>query len=350
MKSITLKVKWAVVAILAGLGSMAEPVYAQSMKELTVSEPGRLFLYIPFYYAVERGYFEREGLKVKVFSAGRRDLAMKAVIAGETFASLHDPVEAALARSRGAAVKIIAAVVKAPANWLVGDTDITADPNTWKGKTVALSTPPNTQYSIFMKDLQELGWEKAATNEFKLKGDANPANHLNIQLGTWGTDLATLMAGRANFALMLEPGVSTAVIKGGKHVIKDYPSILGPFLFSTVNVSEDTIKKDPATVQKFVTALTRAFQDAHKNSGDLVKVAENWFPKAEPEVVVQATKNMLIAGSFGTNATFSQASYYANLAYLKVGQPDSSALQVKFEDLADTSFAEKAVDAILHGK
>src|SRR5436309_248602 len=83
---------------------------AQSLRKISIAEPGKLFLYIPLYYAIDRGYFAKEGLAVEMLTAGRRDLAMTAVIAGEAFASVHDPVEVALARSRGATVKIIAPV------------------------------------------------------------------------------------------------------------------------------------------------------------------------------------------------------------------------------------------------
>src|SRR5579872_7383297 len=125
-----------------------KPAISQEMKKLTVAEAGRLFIYMPLYYAIDQGFFRKEGLDVSMFTANRRDLAMKAVIAGESFASVHDPIEAVLAKSRGADVKIVAPVVDVAAIWLVGDTDITGDPKTWQGKTVAQATPPNTNYSM----------------------------------------------------------------------------------------------------------------------------------------------------------------------------------------------------------
>jgi NitT/TauT family transport system substrate-binding protein len=165
------------------------------LTKLTIAEPGRLFQYAPLYYAIERGYFQREGLDVSMLTVGRRDLAMKAVIAGEAFASVHDPVEAALARSRGADVKLIAPVVNVAALWLVVDKDITLDSKTWRGKSMALPTPPNTPNSIFIKELRENGWNEVDRTTYKPKGDDDASHVLKILYGAFGTDLSLMMNG-----------------------------------------------------------------------------------------------------------------------------------------------------------
>ena len=317
--------------------SQAEP------KKLTVFEASRLFLYIPLYFAVDKGYFQREQLDVTIFTAGRRDLAMKAVITGDAFASLHDPIEAALARSRGADVKIIAPVVNAAANWLVADQDITDDVRTWQGKSIALATPPNTQDSMFKKELRERGWGEVDRTTYKLKNDDDPSHYLKILYGAFGTDLVLMMNGQANMALTIEPGASTLVLKNNKHVILDYPTLMpAGMLFSSINVLGDTIRQDPVTVQKFVTALTKAYRDAYNNPSELAAVAIKWFPNADPEVVQAATKNMIRAKAFSPNTMFTKAGYQQNTEYFAFGQPDSPALKVKWEDIADTSFAERA--------
>lgn len=318
------------------------PADAQSLRKISIAEPGKLFLYIPLYYAIDRGYFAKEGLDVEMLTAGRRDLAMTAVIAGQAFASVHDPVEAALARSRGARVKIIAPVVIAPANWLVADKDITQDQKTWRGKVIALSVPPNTQYSIFMKELREGGWTQVDPTTYRLGADNDPARYLKFLLGAFGADLALVMTGKANMALMLEPGVSTVEQKAGKHIIKDYPAALGPFLFSSINVSEETIQRDRETVQKLLNAMGAAFRYAYTHPDDLAQVAMKRYPDIDPKIVESGVKRMVKANSFTTDVLFTKASFEKNMEFLAIGQPESPALKVKWEDVADTSFAEHA--------
>jgi ABC-type nitrate/sulfonate/bicarbonate transport system substrate-binding protein len=146
-------------------------------------------------------------------------------------------------------------------------------------------------------------------------------------------------------ALALEPGVSTMVFKGNKHIIKDYPEAIGPFLNSTINVSTETITKNRATVQKFMDALAKAYRDASKNSDDLAKVAVKWFPSTDVAVMEAAIQRMIKARSFPADTTFTRASFEKNLEYLRLGEPSNTALQVKWEDIADTSFAEAATKA-----
>jgi NitT/TauT family transport system substrate-binding protein len=325
-------------SIVLGSGS----AWSQQLKKLTVAEPGRLFQYSGLYYAIEKGYFQREGLDVSMQTVGRRDLAMKAVIAGEAFASVHDPVEAALAKSRGADVKLIAPVVNVAALWLVVDKDMSLDSRTWKGKNMALPTPPNTPNSIFLKELRESGWSEVDRTTYKMKGDDDPSHVVKLLYGGFGTDVTLMMNGQANMALALEPGVSTMVLKGNKQIIKDYPATIGPFLNSTVNVSGETIKNDRATVQKFVDALAKAYRDAAKNPDDLTKVAIKWFPNTDAAVMEAAIQRMIKANSFPADATFTKAAFEKNLEYLRLGEPNNTALQVKWEDVADTSFAEAA--------
>jgi NitT/TauT family transport system substrate-binding protein len=316
-----------------------------ALKRLTVSEAARHMNYTPFYYAIERGYFAKEGLEINLLTANRRDLAMKAVIAGEAFASIHDPIEAALARSRGADVKVVANVVNVALTFLVGDQDITGDPSTWRGKKVAVATPPNTNYSILIKELREKGWVEVDKTTFRLGADNDPKNHLKLMLGAWGTELPLVMNGQANMALLLEPGASTLVHKSGKHIIRDYPAIIGPMLFSGIQVSSEVIKNDRATVQKFLNALTRAYRDAYNNPADFAAVAAKWFADADPKIVRSAVDKFIQSKSFSTDAMFSKAGYQQNLYYFSLGFPDHPALAVKWEDIADTSFAENAAKA-----
>jgi len=312
------------------------------LRKLTIAEPGHLFQYVPLYYSIEKGFFRQAGLDVKVLSTGRRDLAMKAVISGEAFASVHDPAEAALARSRGADVKIIAPVVNVAALWLVADKEMTLDTKTWRGKSIALPTPPNTPNSIFLKELRENGWVGVDRVTYKMKGDDDPSHYLKILYGGFGTDVTLVINGQANMALALEPGASTMIVKADKHVLKDYPETIGPFLNSTINVTEEEIKSDRLTVQKFVDALTRGYRDAQDHPEELAKVSKQLFPDTDRVVMDAAIKRMLAAKSFPTDTIFTKQAYEKNLEYLRLGEPNNAAGNIKWEDIADTSFAEAA--------
>jgi NitT/TauT family transport system substrate-binding protein len=318
---------------------------AETPKRLTVAVPGINFLYLAFLFAIDDGYFAREGLEVSLFTTGRRDLAMKAVMAGEAFATAIDPVEGAIARSRGAEVKLIAPVIITAAVWLVADKAITIDPTTWRGKTATLVMPPNTQYSLFLKELANGGWTAVDLNTYKLRDDTNPADYLKINVGAFGTDIVTMMAGRANMSAMLEPGVSTALLRGDKHVLHDYSAEADAFLFTAVHVMESSIRKDPETVQHFVTALTKAYRDMPSKTGAVVAAAVKAFPKTDPDLLWAAAQKMQHATPANTTALFTRAAYEKNLEYLALSQPTHPALGVKWDDIADTRFAEAAVKA-----
>ena len=88
-------------------------------KEVTIAQFGHVFLYMPLYVAIRKGFFEKHGLAVKLVSTGGDEKTFTAVATGNAQFGVSDPTFVAIAREHGKGGKVVAAVVRGVPFWVV---------------------------------------------------------------------------------------------------------------------------------------------------------------------------------------------------------------------------------------
>jgi NitT/TauT family transport system substrate-binding protein len=316
---------------------------ALAQDKIKISMPGFAMPNITVAYAVDGGFMKAEGLDAEILQVERRDLATMAVLSGDVIASVSDPIEIATAVDRGADLKVVAGTVTNAAPFLVGDSSVTLDQSTWKGKTAALFVPPNTLYTLFVRELKLGGWQTVEKDVYRYKPGDPPTAYLRVTFGKRGTDLAALLAGRANLAVLHEPDASTAVLRGGKVRLRSFTGDFPQLLWSTLNTSGKAIKEKPDVVRKVVRGLNAALADVHTNPEKVIAFAEQAFGKADPQVVHSAIKTLLGAGIFPKDCMISEAGWASNIELISLTEPNTKAAGISFGQLADTSFCTDAL-------
>ena len=308
-----------------------------------ISMPGFVMPNVTVTYAVDAGFMKRAGIDAEILQVERRDLATMAVLSGDAIASISDPVEIATAINRGADLKVIAGTVTNAAPFLMGDASVTLDQSTWKGKTAAMFTPPNTLYTLFVRELKLGGWQEIDKNDYKKDPNDLPEAYLHVTFGNRGTDLAALLAGRANLAVLHEPDASTAVLRGGKIRLRAFSGDFPQLLWSTLNSSGQAIKEKRDVLEKVVSGLNAALGDIQATPDKVIAFAEHAFSKADPEVVQTAMKNLLTARIFPKDCMITESGWASNVELIKLTEPDSKAIGVSFDQLTDTSLCAAAI-------
>lgn len=253
-----------------------------TLETVTVAEVGEFFIYMPLYYAIDRGFFERNGLDVKLVSSGGDEKSVAAVLSGGADFGVGDPTFAAIASAKGQPVKVVASVVNGVPFWGVtkrSDIPPITDPSQLKGLTVATFPKPSTAYVLQAEMFRD--------------GGLSP----DIRQAQFGSLLPLLNAGSVDIVLELEPNVSTAVANGA-HVVysmaKRYPN----FAITGVTVSQKMLEDRADVVRRFVKALNEAEHAAHSNRADIIAFAKKRFPGIAPEIAEAAIVRMLDAGVF----------------------------------------------------
>ena len=310
---------------LSGNGAAAAETNKQ-LTPVTIAQFGHVFLYLPLYVAVDRGFFEKEGLKVKLVSTGGDEKTFTAVSSGNAQFGVSDPTFAAIAREHGQGGKVVACIVRGVPFWVITfDRSIKpiSSVEQFKGHKIATYTAPSTSYAVMKSILQNSGRRVDAT----------------IVQGGFGTLLALMKANHADMALEIEPIVSIALHQGAK-VIYSPAGKLGEFAFTGLTVSDDYFAKHPAEIQSAVNALAAAMAYIHNNFDAALAVAVKEFPEVPKPVLTEALKRLLAEGTVPKTPFLSKEGWSRAIALRKeLGDMKS---QGTYEQNVDMKFVKRA--------
>lgn len=255
---------------------------ASTSTPITIAQYGHIFLYMPIYVAVDKGFFKKHGLDVTLVSTGGDEKTFTAVTTGNAQFGVSDPTFTAIAREHGQGGKVVAAVVRGVPFWLVTfRKDIAAMTNTsqLQGYRCAAYPSPSTCYAVMTKILQN-----------------GHATRAKIVQGAFGTLPALLKAEQADVALEIEPTVSLVVGEGG-HIVYTPVKELGDFAFTGLEVSDNFVKEHSDQIKAAVAALKEAMQYIHRDFDGTLAVAQKEFPDVQPNVVRSALRRMIDSGT-----------------------------------------------------
>lgn len=313
--------------------SLATAALAQADKELVVAEPVHSLGYLPLYVAVHQGFFSAEHLNVKVTTITSPAGHANAVLNNQAFACIGGPEYNAFANSKGGDLKAIANVIDRGDVYLVAKKGAgPADQNYgayFKGKSIAIPYYGSTPNSI-VRFLVNKKWG------LDLKTDVTL-----IELGGYAPILAALKAGQAQVGSLREPILTQAQNEEVTDApFLGVPKTLGPYTYSALSVRQETIAKDPKTVEGFVRAMVKAQKFVYSNTDQAVAVAKEEFPTMAA-ADMKATLDRAIGDQiWSKDGLISQQSW--DTAKSVVIGTDVLKTDVSYDSIIDMSFVKAA--------
>lgn len=262
-----------------------------ALEPVTIAQFGkeRFLLYLPLYIAIEEGYFEKRGIKVKLQFAGNDDQVFASVMRGDALFGIGDPAFAAIAREKGGSGKVIALLVKKLGLSGVskpGSLPYVISPDLLKGLRISSFPSPSTTFTLLSKVLRE---------------------HKLLSIGTRiaqtaiGTQIAALEAGLVDIALDLEPAISIAESKGF-----EVSFLLDTFTESQaitgLTTLDSTISEKPDLVRRVVASIHEALGSIQREPDIARRVAITLYPTVSPEIIERAVARMLRLGVFPSSS------------------------------------------------
>jgi NitT/TauT family transport system substrate-binding protein len=314
----------------------AQPAYAQpatsskpAIKKIpvTIAQFGHVFLYMPLYVALRGGFFQEQGLDVKLVSTGGDEKTFTAVSTGNAQFGVSDPTFAAIAREHGQGGKVVAGIVKGTPFWVITfkkEIKPIANPTGFSGYKVATYTAPSTSYAVMKNILQNGG---------------KPVKNATIVQGAFGTLLPLIKANHADMALEIEPMVSIA-IHDGAHIVYAPASMPGDFAFTGLTVSDDFFAKHPEQIQAAVNALANAMKFIRKDPKGTLEIAKKEFPEVQEAVIQDALDRLVASGTTPVSPMMTKNAWDNAIALRKdLGDIKSGG---SFEQNVDMKFVLKA--------
>ncbi len=301
-----------------------------TLTPVTINQAFEHLLYIGLYVAKDAGFFERQGLAVRIETGGGDKQAFAALTGGSAQFAQGDPGFVAIAAEKGWDGRVVVMAVDRVAIWGVTfDKSIKpfTDPKEFKGRSVATYPDPNTSYAV--------------QKQLDLKAGLKLGRDTTIVQVPFGTELATLRNKQVDIAQTIEPNVSQVELQGGV-VVFSYPEAWGPLAFTGVMTSQDLIEKRPELVQKVVTAYEQAFRYIQKDFEGTLGIARARLPTLQPDVIRMALRRLIDSGCIPKHAGVDPESW-RKLLEIRVDVKDLAKMPAK--ELYDNRFAIKALNA-----
>ena len=310
----------------AAVSVLGAPVRAAGLKTVRFSEAVHNLGYINLYVGMHAGIFEKNGLDMQVSAAGGDTQTFAAVLGGSADFAIGDATMAVISRENGGPGMVVGTVVQRAHYFAVSKSvDPFTDPKGFKGKTVATSPEPNTNFSV-TKRLVE-------SNGMKLGSD------VTIVPVQPGTEIAAMLAGQADIAIAYQPGVSQAVAQGAK-IVFDFSNYIGPFCNTGIMVLPTTLQKDPDMVQALVASFEQAGRKVYGDPDYAKKIARMEFPDI-PGEVADAAIEAEIKYKIPAQTVVTQKDAWDNLMSMQkyLGNIKGT---ISYDQVIDNSYADKA--------
>jgi len=227
-----------------------------------------------FYMALEKGYYQDEGLDVNIYVPANPEDVLKTVGAGRDDFGVSYQAEVLLARGEDVPVKSIAALVQHPLNsiMVLEESGITR-PRDLEGKKVGVTGIPFEE-ALFSAMLEYDGISVEDVTVVNVGFDLAPAligKKVDAIVGAYWTHESILMEMQ---------GFPVKVLRMEEWGVPDFYELV-------LVASQDTVSNDPDVVERFLRATARGFADAIADPQAAVDVLVDANPEVDKSLEAQ---------------------------------------------------------------
>jgi NitT/TauT family transport system substrate-binding protein len=243
------------------LTAMITPAAAQSLKAGYISKD---LNYLPFFIALKKGFYAKEGIPVDLVSIGRSDIQLQALVAGELhFANINaDNIIIWNERTNGN-LKVAAGSSNAAPYQLIGAKHIKRIEDL-KGQRLGVNSLSGGATSILLSYL-------------KSKGLIHPRDFsMSVIAGGTPARLSALESGAVAGAVLVMPFSDIAIDKGFPK-LGDTTEIISNYQFNNININPAWAEKNRVAVVKFIRAHIQALHWIFEHQADTVEFLNKEF-------------------------------------------------------------------------
>lgn len=214
--------------------------------------------YAPLYVAIDGGYFEEEGIKIKLSNGGGADKCMTSIVAGQSDIGLMGPEAAIYIANEGRT-----------------DHPVIFAQLTKKDGSFLMARQPNANFSwsdIAGKNV--IGGRKGGVPAMALEYAIKKAGLIDGSDYTLNFDVQFDLIGPAfeggtgDYCTMFEPAASTMQSQGKGYIVASVGQQAGDMPFTAFMATKSYITKNSDKVEKFTKAIIRAMDYVNTHSAE----------------------------------------------------------------------------------
>ncbi len=315
-------------ALFTGCGKSKKDT--DGLTEITLNEVAHSIFYAPLYVAIENGYFQDAGIDLVLVTGFGADKTMTAVLTGEAdigFMGSESTIYTYVGGTQDYVINF-AQLTQRAGNFLVARTPV--ENFTWdmlKGQDVLGGRAGGMPEMVF---------------EYILRKNNIDPSELHIdQSIDFGSTAAAFSGGQGNFTIEFEPHATSLEKKGDGYVIASLGKDSGYVPYTAFSAKKSYLESHADEIQSFTNALQKGMDYVNSHSPEeIAGVIAPQFEETDRETLTAIVKRYYEQDTWKKDLIFEEESFRLLTNILtESGVLDT---QVPYEDLVNTSFAEKA--------
>ena len=316
----------------AGLAGCSD-AGTSGLTPVTLNEVAHSVFYAPQYAAIELGYFEEEGIDLKLVNGGGADKVMTALISGDAdigFMGSEAGIYVYQEGSEDYAVNF-AQLTQRAGNFLVSrNPEANFQWADLKGKTVLGGRAGGMPEMVFEYILKKNG--------------IDPQNDLSIdQSISFGLTAAAFPGSGADYTVEFEPFATALEEQGQGYVVASLGVDSGYVPYTAYSAKQTYMEEHPEIIQGFVNAIQKGLEYVASHSVDeIAQVIHPQFPETEVSTLATIVERYKEQDTWKEDTIFTEESF--DLLQNILEEAGELKARVPYEDLVNTEFARKAAD------
>lgn len=304
-----------------------------TLQPVVLNEVAHSIFYAPMYVAVEKNYFEEEGISLQLVTGFGADKTMTAVLSGEADIGFMGSEASIYTYNEGANDSVInfAQLTQRAGNFLIAREKM---PDfSWedlKGSLVLGGRKGGMPEMVFEYILKQNGMD--------------PSKDLEINQNiAFGSTAAAFSEGQGDFTVEFEPGATSLESEGKGYVVASLGKESGYVPYTAFSAKESYIEENPDIIQGITNALQKGMDYVQMHTPEeIAKVIEPQFPETDLKTITTIVTRYYEQDSWKSDLIFEESSF--DLLQDILESAGELTERAPYEELVTTDFAEKALD------
>ncbi|WP_096270983.1 ABC transporter substrate-binding protein [Paucisalibacillus globulus] len=301
---------------------------------IKIGEVTRSLFYAPQYVAIEKGFFEEEGLNVELQTTWGGDKTMTAL--------LSDGIDVALVGSE-TSIYVYAQDSK---DFAVNFAQLTQTDGTF---LVAKEDKPDFNWED-LTDSNFLGQRKGGmpqmVGEFVLKNHGiDPHNDLSLHQNIDFANIpGAFLSGDYEYVQLFEPTASVFEKEGNGYVVASFGEESGHVPYTVFMAKQSYIDDNPENVEKFTRAIYKAQQWVQEtDSKEIAETIQEYFEDVDLDILTSSIERYKNQDSFATDPILDEEEWN-NLKDIMNEAGELPEVDIPYEELVNTEIAEDVIN------
>ncbi len=270
------------------------------MTKIKLAEVTHSIFYAPQYVAIEKGYFEEEGIDLELILASGADKVSAAVLSGDVNIGFAGSEATIYVYNGGEKdyLKTFAQLTQKDGSFIVAREKIkNFTLNDLKGKTIIGGRQ---------------GGMPVMTLEWALRENGiNPKTDVTIDTSVaFAAMSGAFLAGTGDFVALFEPNALALEKQGAGYVVASLGELGGNVPYTSYFARDSYINENPNIIKKFVKAIQKGINYVHNHSDEEVaKAIINQFPDTSLEDITKVVKRYRSIDAWPKETTFKEESF-----------------------------------------